>query len=197
MSKAVIRDAIVVLAGAIGSLVQGAPEGVPAALRKVADDLDRTRQATIPGVDNIPPPKSEALKVVAVDLFGYWQRTSGHHRAKMTEERIRAIRSRLRDGYSPADIRKAIEGAKESPFHQGENERGQRYDDITLICRNGTTLERFMSYAGHAPAGPNETPGAERRAQELERLEEQAQRAMAEDRIDEYNEIQRRIRALS
>ena len=37
----------------------------------------------------------------------------------------------------------AIHGCKLSPFHQGDNDRRRKYDDIGLILRNAEKVERF------------------------------------------------------
>lgn len=37
----------------------------------------------------------------------------------------------------------AIHGCKMSPFHQGDNDRRRKYDDIGLILRNAEKVERF------------------------------------------------------
>jgi hypothetical protein len=78
-------------------------------------------------------------------IFSYWQQALNHPHARLTPERERVIRARLREGYTPDVIKKAIDGCRASPFHRGQNERGQPYDDLTLICRNGSKLESFLN----------------------------------------------------
>ena len=88
----------------------------------------------------------------ARELFGYWQERCGHQKAKATPERLRAIRARLRDGYSVADVRRAIDGAATGAY---VDDRGKRHDDLTLICRNGSKLEDFIARASaKAPPPP-------------------------------------------
>lgn len=77
-------------------------------------------------------------------IYTFWKTTMGLERAKLTPERGKKIRSRLKDGYSVEDIEKAIMGCHDSPFHRGQNDRKTVYDDIMLICRNGSFLENFM-----------------------------------------------------
>lgn len=85
-------------------------------------------------------------------LFDYWRERCGHDRAKATPERLRAIRARLRDGYSVADVRRAIDGAATGAY---VDDRGKRHDDLTLICRNGSKLEDFIARASaKAPPPP-------------------------------------------
>src|SRR5215471_511983 len=80
-------------------------------------------------------------------VFNYWKDRTGHLEAKLTREREMKIRGRLEEGYTVEQLQEAIEGCRGSPFHQGDNERGHRYDDITLICRSGSKVEQFAEMA--------------------------------------------------
>jgi len=77
-------------------------------------------------------------------LFLLWVREMGKtpSRTRLTPERRRVLRARLRD-YSEETIAQAIKGCALSDFHMGRNERRRRYNDLTLICRNGSKLESF------------------------------------------------------
>jgi hypothetical protein len=77
-------------------------------------------------------------------IYTFWKATMGLERARLTPERAKKIRQRLKDGYSIEDVEKAIMGCKDSPFHQGQNDRNTVYNDLTLILRNGSFLEKFM-----------------------------------------------------
>jgi len=80
-------------------------------------------------------------------IFDFWKTEFNHPKAKLDSKRSRAIKARLKDGYTVDDIQKAITGCKQSPFHQGENERHTIYDGIDLICRDADKLEGFISRA--------------------------------------------------
>jgi hypothetical protein len=71
-------------------------------------------------------------------------KATGHTQAVFTPERRTKIRARLAEGYTPLDIRTAIDGAAKAPF---VNDAGKRFDDLTLICRNGSKLEDFIDRA--------------------------------------------------
>ena len=58
--------------------------------------------------------------------------------------RDRAIRDRIRDGYSEQDLLDAIEGCALSDFHMGQNDRRSKYNDLSLICRDAAHLDRFI-----------------------------------------------------
>jgi hypothetical protein len=78
-------------------------------------------------------------------LFDYWRTKCGHPKALLTLDRKTKVIARLREGYSEADIRQAIDGAAK---HAYVDDRGVRYDDLELICRSGSKLEGFIQRAG-------------------------------------------------
>jgi hypothetical protein len=61
------------------------------------------------------------------------------------------IRGRLEEGYTVDQLKAAVDGCGGSSFHQGDNERGHRYDDITLICRSGSKVEQFIEMTREVP----------------------------------------------
>lgn len=133
----------------------------------VGTGQDRTEQNTSSLRSEEPqPPMSNAARSttttidrsVVAELFDHWRQVCRHPQAKPTAERLRAIKARLRDGYTPAQVRQAIDGAARDPF---VNVQGKRFDDLTLICRNGSKLEDFIDRAGRPPGqqtGPAARP---------------------------------------
>jgi len=96
---------------------------------------------------SVEPKITEQVK----EVFTYWQNTLGHPTAKLTDERKRKIEARLREKYTVEQIKQAIDGCAASPFHRGENDKGQVFDDVELICRTGSKLEGFIGRRnGHA-----------------------------------------------
>lgn len=132
----------------------------------VGTGQDRTEQNTSSLRSEEPqPPMSNAARSttttidrsVVAELFDHWRTVCQHPQAKPTAERLRAIRARLADGYTPGQIRQAIDGAARAPF---VDQRGKRHDDLTLICRNGSKLEDFMDRANRpAPAATGPPSG--------------------------------------
>jgi hypothetical protein len=90
----------------------------------------------------------DAESVAAV--FAHWKVIMGHERARMDLKRAQVIRDRLRDGYSVDDLCLAVEGCAASAFHCGENDRGQRYDSLTLILRDADHVDKFISMGEQA-----------------------------------------------
>jgi hypothetical protein len=104
------------------------------------------------GTDSV----SRARSLVVRGLFDYWREQCNHSAARLTGERRRGITSRLADGYTEAEIRSAIDGAAVGAFEKD----GRRFDDIELICRNGSKLESFIGRTG----APVDLTAARRRA---------------------------------
>lgn len=88
----------------------------------------------------IEPSEEPSLFSSATEsIFEFWRSTFElNGNTKLTPGRRRAIRGRLRDGYTEERIRRAILGCAGSEFH-----RSGGHTDLTLICRNGEKLERF------------------------------------------------------
>lgn len=88
-----------------------------------------------------------ALPVASVvrQIFDHWVTARGKdaNRVKLTAGRKRKVEARLREGYTPEEIMAAIDNVQHSKFHNGDNEDGKVYDDLTLICRSGDKLEFF------------------------------------------------------
>jgi uncharacterized phage protein (TIGR02220 family) len=101
-----------------------------------SEDLDKNKKPL-----DSPAHAASPVRVV----FEYWQEKFQHPQAKLTPERERVIRARLKDGYTVEEIKRAIDGCHSSPFHMGQNESNKIHDGLDLICRNGSKLESFMS----------------------------------------------------
>ena len=86
------------------------------------------------------------------ELFEYWKTVMGHKRARLDLKRRRLIKDRINDGYTFEDLMLAIEGCYLDPWNMGEDPRsnGQRYDDISLICRDAEHIDKFIKRAEKA-----------------------------------------------
>jgi hypothetical protein len=135
-----VTDVVELLAMAIAAVASGRIEVAREMVAAAQIRLQGDQQGELPGID-VPAPRAENNRAAAVRLFTYWQERCNHRSAKLTPERATCIMARLRDGYSEGEIRKAIDGAATAAF---VSESGQRFDDITLVCRNGSKLESFI-----------------------------------------------------
>ena len=79
-------------------------------------------------------------------IFNYWLNVMSKPSAltKLTPKRATAIKNRLKDGYTPEQIKSAINGCSKDAFSMGQNDRNKAFNDIELICRTGEKLEGFI-----------------------------------------------------
>lgn len=84
-------------------------------------------------------------------IFNYWKTATGYHAAKHDSARTRWIERALQQGYSVLAVCTAIAGCCKTPFNQGDNDRGQRYDGLHLILRDAEHIERFIQHYHHPP----------------------------------------------
>ena len=90
----------------------------------------------------------------ALEIFTYWKSVMKKNGStKATSGRINKIKARLKEGYEIAYIKKAIDGNRKSPHHQGKNDSRTKYNDITLICRSGEKLESFHDMLSNPSSG--------------------------------------------
>jgi len=93
--------------------------------------------------------------VSAKAVFAHWLQVMGKSaNTKLTDIREKAIRDRLKS-YSQQEIMDAIEGCAASPWHMGNNPEHQLHNDIELICRDDSHVERFMEMAPSVMAAQN------------------------------------------
>ncbi len=155
-------------------------------LRKLADRIEATSQTQDPLVSKLRA-EEEAVRPLVRRIFDYWQLRMGKPRAKLTKGRVRVIGARNRDGYTEAQLRQAIDACAASDFHMGDNERMQAYNDLTLIFRNGEKLEQFLEMRSTQDPTQNEST-------EVQRLQREAQEALARGDTDAFNAANTRIR---
>lgn len=164
---------------------------LPAQLRDLADWIDSKSAA--------PQAASKQKQPAAVrEIFEYWLHATKRDPAKhkLTSERRLKVVSRLQT-FTVEDIKRAIDFVASSDFHQGNNERGQRYDDLITICRNDTQLEKYRNQRD-----VDETPGAYRTGGSGEMapfgdhsdLRDASREALEKGDLDAYNRAQDEIR---
>lgn len=105
------------------------------------------------------PRKAKADDGSEAEVFAYWQAKLNHPQALFSDERRKAVRGRLREGRTVGELKLAIDGCALDPFSMGQNDRGKRFDDLELICRNAGKVEDFMRCATDPPK-----PGARKGA---------------------------------
>lgn len=90
--------------------------------------------------------KAAELNNQAIDVFNYWKTVMRKSRVKIenSPERLTAIKSMIRKGYTVETIKQAVDGCKSTPWNMGDNPKGKNYNDLTLICRNSSKLDSFL-----------------------------------------------------
>ena len=89
---------------------------------------------------------AESLTQDERDVWEHWRNACRHPRAVLTTERLKRIRQWL-PVYGVERLQAAIDGCAKSPHHQGQNDRGTRYDDLELILRDAKHVEMFEGIA--------------------------------------------------
>ncbi len=106
----------------------------------VTEDVTATRGNDIAEADTDAEQKGD----VVIEIFDFWKSTmSLNGKTILTPKRRKVIKDRLKQGYTIDRIKTAVRGCAMSPFHNGQNDTGTKYNDIELICRSGEKVEFF------------------------------------------------------
>ena len=83
-------------------------------------------------------------------VFDYWCSVMNKRgTAKFTEDRKRAVKARMKEGYTAAHIMQAIDGCARSDFHMARDGKNTTvYDDLAMICKSGSQLEKLAMNIG-------------------------------------------------
>jgi len=86
-------------------------------------------------------------------VFDAWCVSTGRDsgRTKLTSERVKKISQRLGEGYTVDELVEAVQGVALSSFHMGENDKKQKYDDLTTVLRSGSQVEKFRDLHRDGP----------------------------------------------
>lgn len=127
-------------------------------------------------------------------VFEYWRTKTGHTQAKLTPERDRIIRLRLKD-YTADELMRAIDGCLVSPFHMGQNDRHTVYDGLKTIFRDGEQVEKFIAMSEANGNGKSQSLAAPSRpaltADEIDELARTVKQMLAEGR--KFNEVEAQL----
>lgn len=114
-----------------------------------SQELINSENKNIPFLDNPhcrvakkSQPRRDFSKEIG-EIFAYWQAIRNHPKTILDKKRKKAIRARLEEGHSTERIKAAIRGISFSAFHMGKNDNQTVYDDIELICREGSQVDKF------------------------------------------------------
>ncbi len=85
------------------------------------------------------------------NIFAHWKTVMNHPSAHLDSKRKAIITKALKFGYSPSELCEAITGCSYTPHNIGDNERGQRYDGLHIILRDGDQIDRFIHNFQYPP----------------------------------------------
>lgn len=118
------------------------------------------------------------------EVFEHWRSVRKHPRAVLDAKRTRYIRARLKEGFSVAELCRAIDNVSLSAFHCGDNADRKVYDDIVTIFRDAPQVEKFRDLVGAHGAARTPPPDPARAARLAAAAEAETQRrreALARD----------------
>lgn len=101
-------------------------------------------------------------------VFDRWIEVTGKTgRTLLDAKRSRLIDKALKT-YPLGDVLDAVAGWQNSPYHRGENQTGTVYNDLELLLRDGSHIERFRDLERNPPQPkPGGTSASDQAAQWL------------------------------
>lgn len=92
-----------------------------------------------------PLSTSQSTRDVVDEVFDYWRKCMNSPRSALDDKRRKAIKAALAMGYTPRQLCQAIRGCSLTPHNMGQNDRGEKYNGITLILRSADQIDRFIA----------------------------------------------------
>lgn len=128
-------------------------DGLQITIRSQAGIIGKQRAELEERIDNHPR-RAEILS-----LIDYWRESTGHKRSKASKDRVQLVIDRLKDDYSPEQIRLAIDGLAAFPYRSyGERlttgSDSQRDDQMSVALKSGEALEKFAVLGHRASSLP-------------------------------------------
>ena len=79
------------------------------------------------------------------EIIKYWRLVMRKPTAKIPDAHIRAVALRLSRGATTQEIKLAIEGCRDSEYHQGDKDAGRLpFNDLVIICNDELKYDRFI-----------------------------------------------------
>lgn len=110
-----------------------------------------------------PPTASSLQPKTSVErVFAAWAEAAGKPTARLDQKRRRLIAQRLAV-FPEADLLDAVRGWRHSPFHCGQNPSATIHNDLDLLLRDASKVERFRDLERNPPVPLADANRAERR----------------------------------
>lgn len=121
-------------------------------------DPDQER-SVLPPEDSTTTPVGPATAVEphgptgdpATTVFDAWTTSTGRTGSRLDPKRRKVITAALRS-YPLDDVLDAVRGWQHSPHHRGENDRRTVYNDLELLLRDASQIEKFRDLQRRAPS---------------------------------------------
>jgi hypothetical protein len=101
---------------------------------------------------------TESEREVVRRVFTAWQEETGHTGTILDRKRGKRIQARLREGFTPERLIRAIANRRNDPHLMGQNDTGRVYDGIETLLRDAAQVERLERL--NEPQRPRSARGA-------------------------------------
>lgn len=96
--------------------------------------------------DEDPNHHPQGAEIVA--LIERWRNATGHPKSKISADRVKLVKARLKDGYSIEQLELAVDGIGACPFvvngqRTREGTPSQRHDRLGIALAGGEKVEEF------------------------------------------------------
>lgn len=123
--------------------------GLTVTIHSQAGIIGKQRAALEERLENHP------RKAEITDLIDHWRKATGHKRSKVSADRVKMVADRFRDGYSPDQLRLAIDGLAAFPYRSygdrlPNGTPAQRDDKMSTALDSGESVERFANLGARA-----------------------------------------------
>jgi hypothetical protein len=88
------------------------------------------------------------LDRMARQVYDFWKETCRPRSRAFGDDRYKAVVARLREKHTVEDLKLAILGAKRGAYVDA---KGEKHDNLELICRSAAHVEKFQARANLAP----------------------------------------------
>lgn len=141
---------------------------------ETARDAARRGETPSLAVPSLAVPDLKALSnskasSTVVEVFEFWRETMKSPRSKLDGAREKPIKQMLAKGYTADELKLAVQGCALDPFSMGDNDRGQKYNQLRVICRDSDHVEKFMAIAVEHHQQPRPESQRRKTDEEIER----------------------------
>ena len=92
------------------------------------------------------------------EVWAHYQ--SYHPQAKFNDSIRKKIHNRLREGWTPAELKLAVDGNHLDPHCNGDNDRGKTYHRAGLIFGDAAHVQDYLETAQNPPRRPSTAPSS-------------------------------------